>query len=441
MPKIFPSQSQRRVLHGLIASGIGIFVAIALQVLVVPVFLRAGGTSFLGQWINFLALITLVSQSDLGSMDAIAAEAAKQSLSGNDGAAEHLIRSGITLLQVVWIGVALLVGMGAFWLFPHATSPGAVSLACAAAAFSQGQRLAHGCFRARGLYGKGLSLINVTRVLEVVLICAAGFIWPRIDIVALTFALCRILFTTLIAITTVKICKWPLALAPIRDLGTLRPLHPAITGNLAMTSGLAILNSGYIFFVTLAFGNAFSAFFATTRTLTRIGVQTALPWIQSNTLEVGHVEGKGDYQKAKMIIAIGLSVLLLWIAGFSMATASAGHQIYELWTQKTLIFSKELTTVLLLDGACLLAWMYCFEVLRLRGTQRGVGIVCLAAQGVALAACIAWYWLGVSFDLIEVALSHCIANGIITVSALVAMVKTALQNISIPKSASTRPYG
>ncbi len=332
----------QRLLRGFGASALGPAVTLAAQVVSVPVFLHAWGTTLYGEWLILAALPTYIAFSDMGFGNVAANDMTMRAAAQDRAGALKTFQSAWVLITLS----SLVVGAGfvlsawklplAPWLHLDSLGPrntGAVlTFLSLYALLSLQADLTTSGFRCQEAYARGMLLKNLLRLAETltVTLLVAGS-RPPVEAAAAYFAV-RTLGTVAMAWALVRHSSWLRYGWQHADIESVRRLLRPSIAYLAFPAANALSLQGMVLVVGAVLGPIAVATFSTLRTLTRFGFQIMEAVKNSVWPELSAAYGAGDWVLARRLHRVACQASL-WS---SLATVAflgwSGDVILALWT-------------------------------------------------------------------------------------------------------------
>jgi O-antigen/teichoic acid export membrane protein len=337
---------RKRFLKNGLAAVLQKTVRILDQLLLVPFFISAWGTSFYGEWLTLMIVPTVLGFSDLGFGTAAANSFVLWHVSGNKKRANDIFSSGFFAISSI-VAVGALLSFGFIYIgnnteilsasiIPKEDAVYAVSAMMAARIFSFYQQLYEARFTAAR---KSHLSINANTIHSLVVLGASISILLMghgVVVFSAVNLLISIGYTIAYAFFANKTLPLDNEYKGVIIKKDLIEIFKKGISYLMTPIWQAIFFQGTTLIVRVVLGPAAVTLFNTVRTVTRAINQFYTMIISTTLSEMQFEVGKENFSKVRKIFRVGLAVILFMALAGMGALFFFGGEVYELWTRKSL---------------------------------------------------------------------------------------------------------
>ncbi|UGB38278.1 lipopolysaccharide biosynthesis protein [Frateuria soli] len=386
----------RRLLKGFSANAYGQTIAIAVQLVGVPLLLHAWGAQLYGEWLILFAIPAYFAITDLGFAHSAGNDIAARVSRRDQQGALTVFQSLATLLYLVSsLGLALSVAV--IWNLPfeklwhfQAISPGEAKwvLCLLVAQVFAGllNGVCHAGFYANGDYALHIALNGTSRLVQFSGVWLAASLGSGPVVAAAIFLAVRAIATLACAILLIYRHRWlrfSVASAKVAELRRL--LKPAMA-NTAVPLAQALNIQGMVLVVGAVLGPLAVVVFSTLRTLTRLTVQLIAAVSNAAEPELAAAFGAGN-QNLMQILFIHILRAGIWMAFICAAgLAILGESILNIWTHGRVHMDSKLFAWLLASAMTSVLWYGALIVLKATNRHVRAALIYVLAAALALAA-------------------------------------------------------
>ena len=399
------SRVMRSVAHGFGANAYSQVVTVVVQLVGVPILLRAWGVELYGEWLLLFAVPAALSMTDLGFSHSAANDMTALVRRGNQTKALEVFQSLALLIYCVSVLALLLVSV-LVWFLPldrllniHALSLhecqwillffSAEIIACLLSGM-----LSAG-FRATGDYALiGLLEANI-RLLQMAGVWCAALYGEGLVIAAVAPLIVRLGSLPPIMFFLKKRRPWISYGVQQAKREELKRLYKPAIANMAHTLTQAANIQGLVIVVGSILGSIAVVAFSTLRTLSRLIVQLTSALIHAVEPEIAASFGGGDKALTRALITHSLRV------GFWLALSSAivlilfGQYILDIWTHGKVGMDSTLFFMLLASAVLSSLWYGIFSAQKAANMHMKSSAVLVIVSLVSLlVALVSMRWTG-----------------------------------------------
>ena len=367
-------QVRHRLLKSLGANFFGRAVVIVVQLIGVPILLRAWGTALYGEWLVLFAIPSFLSMTDLGFSMSAANDMSQKFARGDSHAALKVFQS---LCALVYVGAAAGAVTVACLLFilplrnwinltavPLETARWILLLLSLEVLVRLTDGINHAGFRASGDYAYHATIFYLTFLAQYIaiwLVASLGYgpLWA-----AGAYLIVRCLVTPFVAYLLVKKHRW----LKIGFLHASRPELKRLSGpavaNLSIPLAQALNAQGMVVVVGAILGPIAVVIFSTLRTLTRLTLQMIQVVANAAEPEIAAAFGRQDVRLSRELFVHSVRAGL-WLAVNTIAfLLIAGPFILSHWTHGKVPMDTRLFDLLLASAGASVVWYPAFVVLK-----------------------------------------------------------------------------
>jgi O-antigen/teichoic acid export membrane protein len=413
MPQIRTEHSLRKKLtHGFSAAGLGPIVTAFVQLVTVPVLLRAWGAQRYGEWLLLSAVPSYLSMTDMGFGSAAGNQMTMDVASGDRQSALQTFQTTGALIAAATL-IALAATLIAAGVLPAGdllhistlTQPEIRTILLYLSTYSllslYNTLLAAG-YRCDGNFARGTVVQNGIRFIENLAGIVVAFQGGGLVNVALTLAGARLAGTVFMACDLIRLSPWLRIGIKHARTQRIRSLFVPALGFMAFPAGYALSLQGTLVLVGVMLGPVAAATFSTLRTLTRFGYQLGDVVRSSFWPEISVAFGKGDLALARRLHRVSCQ-LSLWLALLSAGVLwLTGEKLFHLWTHGRVAFEKPVLILMLCSVVANSLWNTSSVVSLASNSHSRVAALFLVATS---ASVIAAYFLTPHLKLVGTSLS------------------------------------
>lgn len=384
-----------RIGAALAANAFGQSVTVGSQLLLTPLYFRFWGAAVYGEWLILSSIPAYLTMADLGIGSAAGNEMTMRAAAGDHLGAQR------TMLAAWWVALAsafaaMLFGAGAAaaawsWQVPHTPNllPAQAALVLFGLALTVALGFAGGVlsagFRCCERNALGIVWGNATRLVEAV--CIGVLLVSKQPPEALVFAMLAVRAVALLlqGWQLRALCPWLFVPGVKADLGMVRRLVKPALGFMAFPLGNAIALQGPIFIVGAVFGGSAVAMFSALRTLARVPMQVTSMINSSVWPEMSRAYGANDLSLLRRLHQVALGTTVLVISCLGLLLIASGSWIVHRWLGPGVLVDDSVFATLVVLTALSAAWNASAVVLTAINSHLRLGLVYVAANGLALA--------------------------------------------------------
>jgi O-antigen/teichoic acid export membrane protein len=387
--------ASKRILSALAANVFGQGVSIGSQILLTPLFFLHWGAEKYGEWLLLSSIPAYLVMADLGIGSAAGNEMTM--LAGREDwlGAQKTFRGAFWVASIVATVVALLTALlvlvNLTWHIPH-TARIEVQEACLVlgllglmvGANFFGSVISAG-FRAAGANGLGISLANVSRMLEAMM--QGALLWAGQSPSSLCLGMLAVKLAMLVVQWGLlrRQASWLFTPGVRADKTIVQRLIKPSLAFLAFPIGSALALQGPIMIIGTLFGGATVAVFSTMRTVSRILIQITGAFNASVWPEMSRAYGAGQMATVRTLHRGSWGIALALILTASLVLLTQGHTLVQFWLRKGDVFNAPILLGLLVVSLISAIWNASSVVLasinahaRIAAAYVGVNAACLA---------------------------------------------------------------
>ena len=342
----------RQLMKGSLANAFGQVVVIAIQLITPPILTNTWGVAMFGTWILLSSIPAYLSMSDLGLATTAGNDMTMRIASHDEDGARAVYHSAWLSISVCCCVIAI-VGMAIAFSLPDSYLPKAVYIPHLQARITIALLFLYSCvclqssiqqagFRCLGLYAEGTAINAVTMALEatgtVIIVLSGGKIMP---------VMIALLVTRTASVVASAVYLWSRAswLKPSIKSASLpevrRLLHFGFITMLI--PGAYTMNiQGLLLIVGLVLGPASVTTIAVTRTITRVGIQSAALLNHAVMPEFSMAAARKDRRALDQLFTINLLAYIALLAGAFVSLVVAGPFIISIWTRGAVSVDRSL---------------------------------------------------------------------------------------------------
>lgn len=402
----------RRLLRGVLANAYGQGVAIAIQLLSVPVFIQAWGNARYGLWLVLAAVPWALSMADCGvtvtSGNAMTAAVAR----GDPPEAARLFAEATRFVATVILacmGSALLAAplvLGTLRSSASLASPAEIAVAALALLCTTLVGLGLGvldtAFRANRDYAFGFVAIATIRLIEACGALSAAALGGGLGVAAATMLALRLAGLGLLVVLVKRRVRWVRFRTTGPAWSGMRPLLRPALAALAVPAGLAVNLQGATIVAGLVLSLAAVPVFAATRTLTRVIVQGIGLFTHALMPEMASAAGWGDPVAVQRILRLNRLIGAWTLLPGWAALVLSGPVLMRLWTGGRLDVDPTFFAVMATAALCHGTWVSSANLLLATNRQAEYSFTSLV---VAALTCIVAMVLGREVGLLGMAMA------------------------------------
>ncbi|MEI7805978.1 MAG: hypothetical protein WCI56_11675 [Hyphomicrobiales bacterium] len=331
------------LVKNLSANAFGQFVNLANTVFLVPLYLATWGVELYGEWLVLVALPAyFLATADGGFMPVAANEMSiKMAQDRRDEVlriyhSTWLFISALSILVVLAIaGAMVALGADTIFRFSKIQNDEAENiLFCLLLMFViyLQQGMTQTGLRTVGHYAQGVMVYNLTAFTETVCIAAALFLGARPLTIALLSLAARFVALASNVLLLRQKAAWLKQGVRHARWSEIRRLFVPAVAFLGIPAGNAAIIQGVIIVLHQALGPVAVALYTTTRTLTRMIVQSVGLLAVSSWPEISRYFGAGRMDVLRLMFTHGTQLSAIAAAGFGLLVILAGPFIMVIWT-------------------------------------------------------------------------------------------------------------
>jgi O-antigen/teichoic acid export membrane protein len=387
-----------RIRTGLLAQFYSQTVTIGLQLLSVPLLIKAWGVEGYGIWLILTAAPTYIGLADLGFVQVAAIEMTMKVAAGDREGVLRVFQSaqGFVLLVCAMIATAAAGVIGLLpvtsWLGLSGLIADSVgSLTLAALVLQVLLTIAYGIvgagYRSVGNYATSITLASTARLLEggallVAALSGTGFVGAAIAILTT-----RIVVETLSVLPLRNAAPWLHFGLKHASFSTVREMFwPSVTFMAYSVSNMINIQ-GVNIVVGVVLGPAAVASLSAMRTVSRLGITASNMISQTMQQEYSRHSGAGETDRVKNLFRRHLMVTVGLVIAFLVASFSTGPWIIQVWTKGKLAASEPLFTLLLVAVAIEMVWTVLQTPLVSTNKHQVTATAFLVFSAIGLVAC------------------------------------------------------
>ncbi len=348
---------KKRLTSGFTASALTPLVTVFVQLVTVPVLLKAWGVERYGEWLLLSAIPIYLSMTDMGfgsvagnemTMD-VAAGDRQKALQTFQSTGMLVVAVSLLSLMAVEAAVRLLPARELLHLTTLTQSEIHTTLICLSvySLLTLYDVLITAGYRCDGNFARGMVAQNGGRVAENLASVLAVLLGAGIVKLAFVLATMRAAWTCSMAWDLVKLSPWlRFGVQHVRR-ERIRNLFAPALAFMAIPAGNALSIQGMLLVVGVALGPVATTTFSTLRTLTRFGFQLSEVIKQATWPEFSVAFGRSDLILARHLHRVACQLSLLLSASAVVFLWLAGEALFHLWTHGRVVFERRVFAVLL----------------------------------------------------------------------------------------------
>lgn len=420
---------RKRLIKGIGANAIGQIVTVIIQLVSVPLFIKAWGVELYGEWLTLSTIPSYFAMSDIGFASVAANEMTMEVARGNKSKALEIFQSTWLLISGISVSI-MLVLLSLIWFIPienwfnikqqsHYEVIGVVFLLTVHVLVGlQGSMLQAG-FRCEGNYAIGAFIQSIIRLFEYGLISAVAFLGGIPLVAALVFLIMRMIGVLYLWVELRKRSSWIIYGYDRANLSTVKRLISPAIAYMSFPLGRALNNQGIVTVVAVTLGSTEVVIFSTLRTLSRLAFQV-MNMINKTVLpEISTAYGTGNLALARKLHRHSCQYSL-WLAFITVAgLLITGEWMFKVWTRGEVVMDVSVFRIMLVVIIANSLWLTSSIVLLATNNHRKTALYYITGTGMSLLLAI---WITPQLGLIGTAL--CVLFTDILMSTYV--VKTSL---------------
>lgn len=389
---------RQRIAHALAANALGQAVTIGSQLLLTPLFFREWGAGLYGEWLILSSVPAYLTMADMGVGSAAGNEMTMRAGAGDHAGAQQTYRGAAWVALGAGLMVLLLGGLlalSAAWFGTpstqqiSATDAGwlVLMLSFGVVLSFLGGVVAAG-FRAAGHNARGVSLGNVSRLLEALAMAWALLAGHGPLVLCAASLLVKLAMLLLQQIHLHRLCAWLHTPRVAADRSLVRRLLLPSLGFMAFPLGNALALQGPILLIGHVFGGPAVAMFSAMRTLARLPIQVVNMFNASVWPEMSRAHGSGDTSLLRSLHrgTWGMTFVLIVCAGVFLAVT--GEWLAHVWLGGRSPFTPLVFDALVLVTVLAALWNASSVVMSAINAHAGLGLRYVLAN----AGCLAVAW-------------------------------------------------
>ena len=415
----------RRLLRGIVANCYGQGVSIAIQLLSIPILIRAWGGERYGLWLILSALPAALSFSDCGvtitSGNAMTAAIGR----GDVDEAQRLFAQAVRFIACLVTIVACLGAVLALavpnWVLPPSqlVSPGTIRITALALLATTlaglGTTVLDTAFRASGDYAFGSSMVTTIRLVEnggTLLAASAG---GEMAAAALAMLALRLSGLALMAWAVHRRVAWASFGQPGLTLRGLQPMLGPAMAALAVPVSLAVSLQGMTLAAGFVLPLALVPVFTATRTVTRAVVQAIGLFTHALMPEMARVTGRRDATAIRALVQLNARMGAVTLGPGWLLLLLFGPASIARWTAGRITIDPLFLAMMATAALCQAVWLSNANLLLAMNRQAEFAYVALA---IAVLTALAASLFGHEIGLIGLALASLIGEAFTVVVVL-----------------------
>lgn len=417
---------RRRITHSLGANVSNQAVTVVIQLVGVPVLLRAWGTQLYGEWLLLFAIPAYLSMTDLGfSQSAGNDMTARVGRDDYPGALAVFQTLGALVLTVSAVGMVLSASLLSYLplrdlLDVTSMSPETVRWVLWLLGTEVLVYLSEGVisagFRASGDVALYTMAASTVRLIQFSAVWIAALSGHGPVAAAAAFLGARVVATPTLAVLLARRHRWlRVGLHHARRSELRRLCRPALA-NLALPLALALNVQGMLVVVGATLGPVAVVIFSTSRTLTRLALQVIQVVGLSAEPELAAAHGANDRALMRYLfmnmLRSGLWLALAAAAGLVMF----GPHLLRAWTQGRVPLEPALFAWLLVSAVASVLWSGALSVLKAANSHLGAAAVFVVSSATSVA--VAWFLLRWTGNLANAGLALVLADAAMSLFTL-----------------------
>lgn len=408
---------KKKLIQNGLASAVQKIVKISEQLLLVPFFITTWGAAYYGEWLTLTIIPTIIGFSDLGFGTAAANSFVLKYASDDKQGASNIAASGflsITFIVIasIVLSVALIFGLSYYHMFDKSLIVKeqailAISFLMVSRIICFYQQMFEAYFRAAR---KAALSINLQTIYSAVLLASSMAVLlsgGNIVLFALTTLVITMVFNLIYAIIAHNVLPIRKEHKGIILKSDIKSIFNKGIGFLLSPVWQAIFFQGTTFVVRIVLGPEAVAIFNTVRAVTRAINQAYTMVISAIIPELQFEIGAGNMEKARKILRIALSLVVVIAFGGMIILFFGGPWLYEIWTRKALNPPTLMWNIFIVGIAFNAVWWttsFVFQVMNKPYDFAIAGVIC------SLVSVIASYFLAIPFGLNGAALGSLIMD-------------------------------
>jgi O-antigen/teichoic acid export membrane protein len=383
-----------RASAGVAANGAGLLINIVMQIVSVPVYLHAFGTTRYGEWLALTALPAYLSLTDLGFASVSATQATRQYAVGQIDAARSTMRGAWLLVtiasSVCLVGITILVyivPIKAILQLREINPTGAQAILALFTLYiliSVQSSFVEGSFRAAGRFPLGITISNALRVVEFIIAGTTAIATSSPVATAAALLAARVLGQAVYLVLLWRLVPaMTLGLQSARLGAAARELAlPGLAflsfplGNALAVQGMVIVTAGVLgaeAVVTLNLVRMLANFVRQLANVVNLGVLPEL------TAALARNEGARVWR----IVNRSMGLTVATCASASLVISAWGSTAIRLWTNDRVDASPFFVLLMCCTVLADVPWLGWSQLLIARNEHRSIGLLyagaCLAA--------------------------------------------------------------
>jgi O-antigen/teichoic acid export membrane protein len=350
--------ARTRLITGFSATAVGPLITALVQVVSVPLFLRAWGPHLYGEWLVMSAVPAYLSVTDIGFGSVAGNDMAMRVAASDRDGALKTFQSTFVLVAAISLVVAaigccvIFVAPVTEWLHIGMIDGEQARLilmflSIYALATIQGSVLLS-AFRSDGQYSLGVSGLNAVRLLETAAMLLALGLHARPVSVAFAATSVRIVGTSFLYAVLRNKLPWIRLGCTKASFQCVKELARPAVAFMAFPAGNAISIQGMTLLIGILLGPVAVATFNPMRTLSRFAYQVIDSIKNALWPELSTAYGKHNWALARKLHRSCCQIAFWFAAVAVIALAIAGPGIFRIWTQQRVVMNVQCFYVLLI---------------------------------------------------------------------------------------------
>lgn len=346
-----------RLFQGVAANGFGQIVAIVIQLVSVPIFIKFWGVELYGEWLLINTIPAYLNMSDIG-FTTITANEMTMLVSRNDRSkALGIFQSTWVLLcfisafmLVIALSVTWFIPMEVWFNFKHVAHLDLVIIVILLSLYvivGLQTRLLMAGFRCEGRYALGTFLSTLFLLIEYLVVAIVVYSKGSPIHAALSFLIMRIIGTICIKVISYKNMSWIVYGFRNASFSTIRKLARPSFSFMAFPLGNLCKDQGLIAVIGFFLGSASVVMFATTRTIVNAGYQLMTMINHAVWPEMSMAYGNKNMEVAKKLHSSAFKVSVILTFFFAVGLFFTGELIIKTWTLGKVIIPADFLYLML----------------------------------------------------------------------------------------------
>lgn len=370
---------------------------VIIQIVGVPILLRAWGAAKYGEWLVLFAIPSYLSMTDLGFSQSAGNDMTQLMARGEHEEARAVFHTLVALVgAAVMIGLVVVTALAftvpiAAWLkFSEMNAIAARSvlwLFAATVLIALPDWACHAAFRATGDYAFHMSLLTGTRLTQHAGVWIMALAGGQPTAAATMFFGTQVLGTAMSILLLAKRHKEFRFSVSSRRTSILRRLAAPAIANISFPLGQALNIQGMVVLVGAVLGPIAVVTFSTLRTLTRLVVQLVIAVSHAAEPELAAAYGLADKKLLQSIFIHSLRTAFWLALGAATPLLLLGRFIVVIWTRGRVLMNEPLFIWLLVSAIASVLWYGALALLRAANVHiRAALLYCGTTAAVVLLA-------------------------------------------------------